>query len=204
MKRQYDANVLKPFARRCHAYGMKRIFTLALAAFLPCFAQASIYLEPYAGYALGSFKQSGTTTAPTAASTSTDGDSSGVAYGGKVGLSFLGLAIGGDYMGGSQTFAGSTSTAENIGAFAQLSLPILLKLSATYFFSAKMTGSASTSKGSGLKVGFGYTALPLVSLNFDYIANNYDQIESSGTTYSSYKASTAQYMVSVSLPLDLL
>jgi hypothetical protein len=199
---------------------MKSILTL-LFAFSFHVANAGIHIEPYIGYQLGSY--SGDAVAKTSsvdASIEIDGSQSGLAYGGKLGWGVLGLSAGLDYMKATiESDGDETSTDYDVsalGAYASFTFPILLSVSGTYFFDYEMVGDSSgtgavntTDSGNGFKVGIGFTFLPLVSINLDYIVANIDDVKldnNKGEDVEKIKNADAQVkniMIGLSLPFDL-
>lgn len=184
------------------------IFGVALLANMAWLGQAhaGIYLEPYLGYAMGTSEGSidisgfGTVTI--------DDEDTGTVIGGKVGYSMLGLAFGADYAmfdidseesDGEETSSDVTA----LGAFVQYTFPILIKVSATYILDASIESESSEGSGSGYKIGVGYTGLPFISINFDLISINYDELTATGLTITSADITADYKMLSVSLPFDL-
>lgn len=186
---------------------MKNIALLLLLLFVsPAFA--GIYLEPYLGYEVGTVKFSETVSGVTVSEKQNE---HGVLFGGRLGLSFLGLAVGADYMGGSPTSGGSASPLQDIGAFVGFTFPVFLKASATYILSSQLTdvGEIDASnvetkvkaKGKGMKFTLGFTFLPLVVINLEYIKHTWDDIPLVSTV-TAFKLEDSAGMISLSLPLD--
>lgn len=166
------------------------IATLLLS--IPSFAD--LYLEPYLGYETGDYKSAAATY-----------EMKGTDLGLKLGYSTLGLALGVDYMMGDLTVDSNPSVdvdAKDLGVFAQYTLPILLKVSGTYFFKSEGKTSASKMTGKGTKIGVGFTGLPFIAINLDMIRINYDEVEAGGITAST-DTDRQTWMLSVSLPLNL-
>lgn len=188
---------------------MNRILVLAAIVLCSSYASASLYLEPYVGYEISTLK--GTDVA-NGLSGSLDYKNNGADFGGKIGYSTLGFAVGADYMAGSLTSKDQNSPPQDttvkgsdIGAFVQFTFPVLLKVSATYFFSSKGTNSSNADlKGNGFKIGAGFTMFPLISINLDMISVHYNDGTSPLATVTSMDADRKGYMLSVSLPLNLL
>lgn len=180
-----------------------RAFVLAMTFLLsmPVWA-ADIYLEPYVGYIEATVKSSYTS----GTTVDTKNNAHGVGYGGKLGLSFMKVAIGGDFLGGSITMNGTNSTAQNFGAFINFNLVPMLNFHGTYYFSAQdkatSSGVTTTEKGNGLKVGFGFTIAPHVALNLDYLYTHFTTFSGlSGIT--DFDSTMSGGMVSLSVPFDL-
>lgn len=161
-------------------------------------AWAGLYLEPYVGYL-----ESTDNSSVTASGVTLSGKANyhGVIYGGKLGAEYSIIAAGGDFLGGSLQGGGASTNMQNIGAFVQVSLPMLIKLSASYYFSGKEKSSGITGTGTGYKVGFGFNIVPFVSLNFDYLSMNYDSLSGGGVSSGYDKISGG--IVSISIPISL-
>ena len=174
---------------------MIRILALFSVILFSSSSFAGLYLEPYLGYQIGKLKSSGSVLG---VEFDSDNDANGLTYGAKVGMSFVMVAVGAEYMGGSLKVDGSTVTESNIGAFVSVGLP-LIKASAAYFPSSQFKGD-STAKGSGFKIGVGFTGLPLVAINLDML--NFSGTENS-SDISDFSWKNNAFLLSVSLPLDL-
>jgi hypothetical protein len=176
------------------------ICTLALCglALFHSEARAGVLLEPYLGYHTGKDKAAG----------QADGDLSGVSFGGRVGYQKLGIMGGLDFMTGSWTEKISGLSADvtptQLGAFAGYNFPAFLRVYAAYLFQnkAKVTfnGSSSTVEGNGFKLGVGFTALPIVSINLEYATTTTNKRD--GVTYSP-EDKVDMYGLTVSFPFDL-
>lgn len=178
--------------------------TFILLAFVTKPAHAIVYFEPYAGFQSG--KTSMTTTAVTngvpGTPTKSDDNESGGTYGAKAGFSFLMLAFGGEYLheNGASGFG-----VESVGGFARVGLGIL-GLHAAYFPSTTMKDSTSTIKGTSTKVGVGFSFLPFIALNIDYIQSTMKTIDVSGLASGSIvniDGTSSRTMVSLSVPINL-
>jgi hypothetical protein len=169
-----------------------------LLAFAPS-AHASLYLEPFLGYLTGK----------------TNGDPkydvSGVDLGGRVGYSMLGFAVGGEVSRSDLSIDTSPDidfTPTNLGIFASFEFPILIRAYATYIFSSKGDynsggASAEMDEGSGIRLGVGFTGLPFIAINLEYVDLSYDKFKSGGASVGT-DFQTKMYGINVSLPLDLL
>jgi hypothetical protein len=161
-------------------------------------ANASLLLEPYLGYHTGKYTQG-----------STDQNLSGVSYGGRLGFQQLGFMGGIDYMTGSwkddASPNSSTVTPSNLGVFVGYNFPILVRVYGEYGFSNSLklsnNGGSDTLKGTGIKLGVGFTALPFLSINLEYITDTYTK-DSNGTLTP--EVTDKLYGVSVSLPLTFM
>jgi hypothetical protein len=188
---------------------MKKLLFAAATLLISSQVWADIYLEPYVGYQFG--KSTGSATITPGGNLTIDEKDSGTAFGAKVGYSVMGFAFGADYMATSLTGKDQTTPpgadskwkGTNIGAFAQFTLPILLKFSATYFASAKLKDDTEIT-GNGFKVGVGFTFLPMLSVNLDMISMKYDKGSGgTGFVFNSLDSKMTTTMLSVSLPLNL-
>jgi len=192
-------------------------FLLALIFTFSATANAGFMIEPYAGFALGgAFDQQATPP--------TTGEYSGVQFGGRAGLTFMGLMGGVSYNMATETdieFKQLTTTATNkatrsdLGLFVGYELPIMLRVWGTYYLDSKVEGSSNTGttfidstetwKGSGYGLGVGFTFLPFVSLNLEYRNFEYDEEDDSDSTPVTSAINPVlsgnEIFVSVSLPL---
>ncbi len=175
---------------------MSRKFIVYIALLSLSFgAQAGLYLEPYLGLELG--KQT---------DTNVNESLVGTHVGGKLGWSYFNMAFGLDYMRGnlSAKESGQTdkSTSRDVGLFAQFKLP-MVKFAATYFIDSQqeMKNSPAEYGGSGYKLGVGFTAFPLVSLNLDYIVVNYDELTGVGAA-TQMDLDRKSLLLSVSVPFS--
>lgn len=168
-----------------------KIAAIISTLFISTSAFAGGVFEPYIGYENGKVKSS-----------SLDEDLRGVVIGGKLGFSNLGLDIGVDYMKGDLQIQSDPTTdfeTTDLGGFVQYTFPVLLKVGASYFFDSKTKFENGTKfKGSGYKLGVGFTALPFVTINLDMININYDDVVG-GVGNPDLDRKT--YMLSISLPL---
>lgn len=185
--------------------------SILFSFFAACFifsqsAHAFLYLEPYVGYEQSTVKShiKGTAPAPINAFDLEDGDSlHGGVFGGRAGLSFLLLAAGVDYSMGTL----SDTDVKDLGAFVQVTLPLGIKFGATYIIASELKGEddgvSTVFKGSGLKLGIGYSFLPFIRMNLDYINATYDEATSSGVTFTSVDVKRSGGMLSLSIPIDI-
>lgn len=190
---------------------MKHIKSLLVLLTLTIFsssAMAGWYVEPYLGYALGGKNENASSSV----------DYSAPVFGGRLGYSFLGVAVGaeGSLMSTEWEATGGATTDykyTNLGVFFSYTAPILLRVWGTYHLSssAENTDDASSSKGSkftggGYSVGAGFTGLPFVVLNLEYRVLKHDEFESASGTKTSLGGTTERddsaLILSVSLPLD--
>jgi len=175
-----------------------RFAVLIVAFLMSTSAWADLYLEPYVGY-LESIDDSSVTAS--GVTLSGKANYHGVIYGGKLGAEYSLLAVGGDFLGGSLQGGGASTNIQNFGAFVQISLPLLIKLSGSYYFSGKETSNGITGTGTGFKIGFGFDIIPYLSLNFDYLSMNYDKLSGSGVSAGYDKVTGG--IASISIPISL-
>lgn len=178
------------------------VVSMFAAIFATSAAQAGWLIEPYAGYAMGKVKQ-----------TSSE-DMKGPFYGLRAGWGMLGFSFGAEYMMGKfkdeDTGAGdeaADNTVADPGIFIAYKFPVMIRAFATYFPSSKIESKDSTGsvdiKGSSMKLGVGFTMLPIVSINFEYMVGSYDEFSTSGLSGAlSPEIKTTMYGLSVSAPFD--
>jgi hypothetical protein len=162
-------------------------------------ANAGLLLEPYLGYVSGQEKQVASV------------NFTGTEMGARVGFTKLGFAIGADYTIGSFTDDASPKdkfTVGDLGVFIAYKFPVLIRAYATYVPSAKLkidtTPETTLQKGTAMKLGVGFTGLPFVVINLEYITSTYDEAEQGGVTGSlNPSATTTAYALTVSAPFDL-
>lgn len=170
----------------------KLVVMLAMVIGFSATANASVLIEPYLGYEFGK-------------TSNAKGKFSGSALGARIAYklpAFIWLGLDAT-MGTSGEIdwdasgSGSTDvTRETLSAVVGVDLPILLRAWAAYGFHNKMKrDSGSDYEGNNIKLGVGFTGLPFVSLNLEYIKDEYDK--PSGTSLK-----TENLMLSVSLPLE--
>lgn len=185
-------------------------------------ARASILLEPYVGYELGQF-------AMTAADVNDyKYNMGGVAVGGRLGYSATLVSFGLwgalDYSmanystsvasqpaGGTAT--GDPATRSSLFIDVGVKLPLLqahVGYAPMNSMVMKATGGDLKYEGSAMKLGVGFSGLPFIAINLDYIASTFNKYTSaagtttdisSGQTIS--KATATTYMLNVSLPFNL-
>lgn len=159
-------------------------------------AQADILLEPYLGYHTGTSKQSG----------SADTKENGVVLGARAGFQSLGFMVGLDYMNGMMKDDDTPKndlTVSDLGLFVGYNFPVMIRAYATYVPTAKVkvkTPSVSYDlEGNSMKLGVGFTALPMVSINLEYVKTKYTKGLNGVTLLGDVDDS--RYGLTVSLPL---
>lgn len=124
----------------------------------------------------------------------------GIAYGGRLGLQKAGFQLGLDYMKTSSDMSNNdfkrNVTTTETGVFAGYRFPILIRVYAEYIFSASgdtkiKDSSEDLKRGTGGKVGVGFTLLPFLDLNLDYRKISFRDED------------LGSFMASVSFPFDL-
>ncbi|MEO0335266.1 MAG: outer membrane beta-barrel protein [Pseudomonadota bacterium] len=186
---------------------IKLIAALAIVFGFSHSAFAGIHIEPFLGYSVSGNYESdfGSTT---------DGDyvSDGPQIGARVGYGMLGFFGALEYEMSSMTADGDDDSSIDqtlLGVSVGYEFPILIRGYATYIFSADGKSDDdfdSEFKGTGVKLGVGYTGLPFVAINFEMTQLNFNDYESNSNAaddaFESFDAT--YYTISVSLPLDLL
>ena len=170
----------------------KLVVMLAMVLGFSATAKADILIEPYLGYEFGK------TSDP-------KGKFSGSALGARIAYKlpafvWLGLDATMGTSGEIDWDASGSGTTdakrETLSAVVGVDLPILLRAWAAYGFHNKLKPDVGSDiEGKNIKLGIGFTALPFVSLNLEYIKDEYDK--PTGTDLK-----TENLMLSVSLPLE--
>lgn len=177
---------------------------------------SGILLEPYAGYGMSTvgytIKSSGTKVAV---------EANGLGLGARVGYALPGgLWFAGEYASFMETDATvkepanqpdqkmSASAAYLDVGFDVPAIPLRFWAGYGFMDNATIKGSSSTTDftGTGYKAGLGLKAIPLLSINLEYMVHMHDKWKSSGqegdvsTIYDDFKASTI--FLSVSVPFS--
>lgn len=173
---------------------MKKLLAVfALVLGFTSVSQAGLLLEPYIGYESGTFKDFG------------EGKLTGTQIGARVAYTLpVFFWVGVDAATGSGTFKPDvgneeTGTRTTVGAVVGVDFPILLRAWASYGFMNELSFDSKL-KGKNYKVGVGFTGLPFVSLNVEYMNETFDDID--GITLPTAIKNDA-YIVSVSLPFEI-
>lgn len=159
-------------------------------------AQADLLLEPYLGYTMGTAEQG-----------SDKWDSNNMVLGGRVGYSALVLQAGFDYsIASGAKFKGKDGVADIEGDGSQLyafvggDFPLLRAWAGYGMMNEFKVKDGAKLTGSAVKVGAGFTGLPFLSINAEYIMATFDK--SDGNSLSdNLKNNTL--MLSVSAPFEL-
>lgn len=191
---------------------------ITLAAFLTISttAQAGLMLEPYLGYQ---------TTAVDAKFKTLDldagGANQGVGFGLRAGYSLIMAWFALDYMmvpngkfkpANELVMSEADYSRSDLWLTAGIDLPVLLRFWGGYGLMNTATfkdssGDSKLTGGSHMKFGLGFTGLPLVSLNLEYLMHEHKKIDAGGTEtstsdiYKTFKESGM--LLSVSVPFDL-
>lgn len=176
------------------------ILILIIGFFSTTPASAILYLEPYAGYALGT---SGTTYKIDSTKYDSTGSPSGLVFGGKAGVGLLVLDFGADLMIGPNS---GENTTTSLGPFLQFKLLDWFKVSATYFLLNSITNANGTgSKGTGFKLGVGFELAPFLWVNIEQIGIKYKEytVKAAESPRTDYNSDVGLTMVSLSIPLSL-
>ena len=172
------------------------VLSLSLGLFGPSLSRASVLIEPYLGYGTGSH-----------AIANQSDSMSGAVFGARLGLNYFGLMGGLGYMTGSWSDSATsknTIVPSDFGIFVGYNFPVLLRVYGTYGFSSARKYSNSGTSGSGnftgsdVKLGIGFSVLPLLSINLEYIAGTFTKQD--GNSLNS-NLTDKMYALTVSLPL---
>ncbi|MEN0057500.1 MAG: outer membrane beta-barrel protein [Bdellovibrio sp.] len=180
---------------------MKKILVaLAMVLSYASVSQAGWLIEPYLGYEMGK-----------TSSGNVDGKTELVNLGGRFAYTlpvffWVGLDANIGMSGKYKPDSGSDEDVKRttLGLVVGFDLPVLLRVWAAYGFSneLKFDDSVSTKvKGNNMKLGVGFTGLPFVSLNLEYIKDDFKDVETSlGNGDADFDHDSL--MLSVSLPLE--
>lgn len=157
---------------------------------------AGILVEPILGYGMGSYKEG-----------ADKGKMTGMQFGGRAGVGLGPIILAADIMTGTNEIkpdGGIAADADmtSMGLTALFSPPVLpFRVWAGYAFDveAKPEGGGKL-EGTALKVGGGYSIIPFVSLNVEYIMTTFDKEDGVAMT-DKMKANTV--FVSLSVPLGI-
>lgn len=204
---------------------MKKIATLLFVYLGVQAAQAGILIEPYLGYEVGAIKATLSTAYSTALSlpdgTELAGKTEGTVLGARIGYTLPVLfwvaleptMMTGKYKASNTLTLDCDSSRTQLFIDAGVDFPILLRAWVGYGmtneWSAKDVSGTAKYTGSATKVGVGFTGLPFVSINLEYITHNFNKVTGLAGTVSdkvsdNFSSTTsASTVLSVSLPLDL-
>ncbi|RME15305.1 MAG: hypothetical protein D6797_06865 [Bdellovibrio sp.] len=182
---------------------MKKMTVFLTTLFAGLSLQAGIYLEPYAGYNIG-------TLSGTVSGVKIDNAAKGVVIGARAGMSLPLFYVAADYSISSGLKweipgSGADASFQRLGATLGFTALPMFDIYGGYVFSSKLkvdsVGYPDNFSGSGFKVGVGLTMLPFISINAEYLTLSYGNETVGSATYNDFKETAA--VVSVSLPLDL-
>ena len=181
----------------------KKLF-LFISLICPPFSQSQMHIEPYVGLSF-TFVDSNSSIQEFSSQTAKAINhlKEGKYYGGfipgvRIGYSFNGLAVGGDFSMGRWTslykedfvpfYSQETITAIMPGLFVSYKLPLFVRFYAALIpkapvqFASQKNGSRFCNKSKGAKIGVSYISLPFVNINFEYLPLHiYDENCSSWT-----------------------
>lgn len=178
---------------------MKKLIIAIVFMFFSCqtVMAGNFFIEPNVGYGLGSHESDLVDSL------------SGIYFGAKAGISFGIPFVGADFLMGmpteSYTIPLSTDQDKSdtsIGVIVGAGFPAFpLRLWGGYYFIHNSTYDSNNDKltGSAIKFGLGYSVVPLVSLNAEYIMGTYDERESGGTTTAVGEGSDEVNIIYISL-----
>ena len=180
----------------------KLLLILAIGLGFTSTSHADLLVEPYLGYEMGS-----------GSDTNGDFKTDAVNMGARLGwVSPLMLWVALDYNLGvsgnyKPDYAGGTnesSKRSTLGAVVGLDFPILVRGWIGYGFTNEIQlddANSTKIKGTNTKIGVGFTGLPFISLNLEYIKDDFKDVETDAGD-SDFDGDHSSYMLSVSLPLE--
>lgn len=178
---------------------MKRLILFLSFLTLSASAHAGFMIEPYLGYEMGNWKYLGNSSGTT---------DSGVQYGARLGYGILGFSFGGEYDGTSLTYdqtgqSNVSGSGSDYGIYASFKFPVILRIYGEYMIASSLSatqgGSSETFKGSGTRFGVGFTGLPFIEINLEFISRDYSKLN--GTSITGGDFTNGTYALNVSLPL---
>ena len=199
---------------------MKHLIAAIVATLISANAMAGILIEPYLGYESGAMPA--TANADNFDGLDASGKTSGSVAGMRLGFTFafmLWLALDASNENGNFKYSGLSTIGEDSKFDRSTSwltvgfdFPILFRAWAGVGSVSRMnfkSDSDITLNGGSTKVGLGFTGLPFLSVNLEYIMNTYDKINTKDTKDGKVKdvfsdLKDNHVVLSVSLPLDIL
>ena len=173
-------------------------------------SHAALLIEPLVGFNLGSKFDFKFDDSPAQNENYSGGK--GGAFGGRLGYQNFGFQLGVDYLNSSidmntSDFKTNISLSEWAG-FVGYEFPLFLRVYAGYIFSANGSTKKSTSesvdlsKGTGSKLGLGFTGLPFIDINFEYRTGTINQMSYGGTDYDT-EIRYSSLMLGLSVPFTI-
>lgn len=171
----------------------KLLVVLAAMMSFASVSQADILIEPYLGYEFGK-------------ATDPDGKTDGTLLGARLAyVTPVMLWVGVDAtLGMSGKFKPDTGSDDDfkrttLAGVVGIDFPILLRAWLAYGFTNEidLDTAGDKLKGTSTKLGVGFTGLPFVSLNLEYMKETFDKFGDADSD-----AQTETYILSVSLPLE--
>jgi hypothetical protein len=172
---------------------MKKFFFLICLSF-SFSALADILIEPLAGLNFnGGYKEEN----------ASEEDMKGSSYGGRLGYHNLGFQVGLDYLHSNLDIenAPKNLVSEEWAGFIGFRFPVFVRIYAGYIFSAMgEIDELKLEKGSGSKIGIGFTGLPFVNINLEFRSVTFSE-STTGTTTIETDTSYTTYFIGLSVPL---
>ncbi len=171
-------------------------FLFFVGLFLTAQANSAILIDPSLGTNIGyNMKGNGV-----------DSDFSGTGFGGRFGLDYLGVMFGLDYHRHSGELeqangAKFDSTLTETAVFVGYDAPVLFRVWGAMLLKGELDveGGSDFTEASGIKLGLGFTVLPLVSINIEHRSYEYEKLD--GVT-ASEKYKNKGMFLSVSFPIS--
>lgn len=172
----------------------KLIAVFALISGFACVSQAGVLIEPYLGYEMGTTKDA------------IDGKLEGTQMGLRLAYTApvffwagLDATMGMSAKAKADGVPDEEAKRTTVSGVVGVDFPILVRAWLGYSFVNEIKFDAGKYKGNQTKVGVGFTGLPFVSLNFEYVTEKFDKFEDF-TVNPELKNDS--YVVSVSLPFE--
>jgi hypothetical protein len=173
-------------------------------------SQAALLIEPVVGFNVGTKFDLKFDDFPAQNENFSGGK--GGAFGGRLGYQNFGFQLGLDYLKSSidmnsSYFKTNISLSEWAG-FVGYEFPLFVRVYAGYIFSANgstkkaASESVDLSKGTGSKLGVGFTGLPFVDINFEYRTGTINQMSYGGTDYDT-EIRYSSLMLGLSVPFTI-
>jgi len=194
---------------------MNQTFIYSVALFMTCLsasALAGVFFEPYLGYSFGKINNGDLG----AGASVIGGETSQRQLGARVGYNFIAVNGGLDlsYQSGSLSSNQDASKTDfkttEMAGYVGIRTAAFIKGYVGYIFSSfnqidsSPSGPSTKLNGSGMKIGIGFTGIPLVDLTTEYRRISYSSYTAPGASKQTVNNMPGNYFsILVSIPVDL-